>query len=76
MSPTARKIEADFKKLPREEQDDLAGRLLALTQRAEDEALSPARQAEIDRRLREIDSGKASGRDAFEVLDELTRTYS
>ena len=69
MSPKVKTIESEIKKLPAEEQIALLGRLEDMVYGEADE--DPGFIELIDRRVREIESGKVQGRNAFQVLDEI-----
>lgn len=63
------KVEEEFKRLPRNEQAELLERFAKLVYGEEDEA--PAFIESLQRRIAQIESGAVTGRNAFEVLDEL-----
>ena len=77
MSPIAKKIEQEFKKLSCQEQVDLADHLIATAFEAREKiGINTEWKTEIQNRVSEIDSGKVDGRNAFEVCDEIRVKYS
>lgn len=67
MTERAREIEEKMKGLSLVDMLALHERLVASIQEKEG-ALEPAYRAEIERRIEEIEAGKAEGVDAFEAL--------
>jgi hypothetical protein len=70
MTAMAKKIEQEIRHLPLEDMLLLHEHLLASIHEKE-EALDPAFREEIQRRVKEIDSGKAKGVDPFKALKEM-----
>jgi len=54
---------------------ELAHLLLVSLDEVVEEGVEAAWDEELDKRVREIDSGQATGRDAFEVLAEMRNKY-
>jgi putative addiction module component (TIGR02574 family) len=72
MTAVAKRIEQEIRQLPLEDMLVLHEHLVASIHEKEDAApLDPAFRDEIQRRVKEIDSGKADGVDAFEALKEM-----
>ena len=72
MTAVATKIEQEIRQLPLEDMLALHQHLLVSIQEKEDtQRLDPAFRDEIERRVKEIDSGKADGVDAFVALKEM-----
>jgi putative addiction module component (TIGR02574 family) len=62
MSPTARRLEREIRKLPAQDKIELHEHLIASIHEAEKElGLSPEWKAEITRRIDDIDSGRVKG---------------
>lgn len=73
MSPVIEKIEKEFKKLTPREQVDALNRLESMVYvDTEDKTFIET----LQRRVREIESGKVKGRDAFEVMKEIKAKYT
>ena len=62
--------------LPLEERAELAHELIVSLDDAIDKEVETAWDAEIERRVKEIKSGKAKGRPAEEILAEIRAQYS
>ena len=75
MSPTAHKIEAEFQSLDANEQANLLDRLIS-TVRHDDDALSPEWEAEIGRRIEDIESGREQGIPLEDALARLDKKFS
>jgi len=73
VTAAAKKILEDALSLPPEAREELVG---ALSQSLDAVSLSPAWQAEIERRLRHLASGEAVTHDAGEHLAQLLAKYS
>jgi len=72
MTASARKIEQSFADLPLEDLLALYGRLLeTIYTRENAEGLDPDFRAEIQRRIDEIDAGRAQRVDAFAALKQM-----
>lgn len=68
----AKKIEQEMRQLPLDDMLALHEQLIASIHEREDaQALDPAFKEEIQRRVKEIDSGKAEGVDPFKALEEM-----
>jgi putative addiction module component (TIGR02574 family) len=62
--------------LPPEERAELAHKLIISLDDATDKGVETAWDAEIERRVEEIKSGKAKGRPAQDVLAQIRAEYS
>lgn len=62
--------------LPPEERAELAHELIVSIDDAIDKEVEADRDAEIERRVNEIKSGKAKGRAAEDILAEIRAKYS
>jgi putative addiction module component (TIGR02574 family) len=72
MTAAAKRIEQEIQQLPLEEMLVLHEHLVASIHEKEDtQELDPAYREEIQRRVKEIDSGKVEGIDAFQALNEM-----
>jgi putative addiction module component (TIGR02574 family) len=72
MTVLAQKIEKEIQQLSLEEMLALHEKLLAsIGEKESAQNLDPAYADEIQRRIKEIDSGKAEGTDAFQTLKEM-----
>jgi len=72
MTAVAKRIEMEIQQLPMEDMLVLHEHLVASIHEKEDtRPLDPAFRDEIQRRVKEVDSGKAKGVDAFEALEEM-----
>lgn len=72
MTATAKRIEHEIKQLPLEDMLVLHEQLVASIHEKEDsQSLDPAFREEIQRRVKEIESGKAEGVDALSALKEM-----
>jgi putative addiction module component (TIGR02574 family) len=72
MTAVAKRIEQEIRQLPIEDMIVLHEHLTtSIHEKEDDERLDPAFREEIQRRIDEIDSGKAQGVDAFEALKEM-----
>jgi hypothetical protein len=74
MSPAIEKVEQEFKKLSPNEQAEVFERFAKLLY-GEDDG-DPAFIETLKRRVAEIESGSATGRDAFAVLNEIKAKHS
>jgi len=74
MSAALERIEEEFRKLAPQEQVEAFERFAKTIYGEETE--NPELIAKLDRRLAQIEAGAVSGRDAFEVLDELSAKRS
>jgi len=71
MTAVAIKIEQEIRQLPLEDMLALHEHLLVSIHEKEDtQRLDPAFRDEIQRRVQEIEAGKAEGVDAFEALNK------
>ena len=72
MTAVAKRIEQEIRQLPLEDMVMLHEHLtMSIHEKEDDQKLDPAFRAEIQRRIDEIDSGKAVGIDAFQALREM-----
>lgn len=72
MIATAKKLEEEIRQLPLEDMLVLHEWLVASIHEKEDtQRLDPVFRDEIQRRVKEVESGKAEGVDAFEALKEM-----
>lgn len=72
MTAVAQRIEKEIQQLSLEEMLALHEKLLvSIGEKENAERLDPAYVDELQRRIREIDSGKVEGVDAFRALDEM-----
>lgn len=72
MTAAAKRIEQEIRQLPLEDMLALHEQLVASIHEKEDtQKLDPVFRKEIGRRVKEIDSGKAKGSDAFSALKEM-----
>ncbi len=74
MSAAIQKIEQQFKELTPDEQADVLERFEKLVYGEAEE--DPAFIETLKRRVAEIESGAVTGRDAFEVLEEMKLKHS
>ena len=77
MSPTAHKIEEEFRSLGEDERMLLHARLTTIL--IEDERtgeLTPEWREELNRRVDDVMSGREQGVDAFAVLDSLRTKFT
>ena len=74
MSPAIEKVEREFKKLTPSEQAEVFERFAKMVygEDGEDSALIQT----LKRRVAEIESGAVTGRDAFEVIEEIKAKHS
>lgn len=75
MTETAEQIRVKALELSDKDRAELAHLLLASLDEDVEEGVEAAWDEELDKRVREIDSGQATGRDAFEVLAEMRNKY-
>ncbi len=69
MTAAAKKIEQEIRELPLDDLLVLHERLVVSIHEKEDtQPLDPAFREEVQRRVKEVESGKAEGVDAFEAL--------
>jgi hypothetical protein len=72
MTAVAKRIQSELRRLPLEDMLALHDDLLAFIHDQEDaRPLDPAFRDQIQRRVKEIDSGKVEGADAFQALKEM-----
>jgi len=72
MTTTVRRIEQEIRELSLEDMLLLHDQLVtSIHEKGEAQKLDPAFRAEIQRRVKEIDSGKAEGVDALQSLEEM-----
>ncbi len=72
MTKVAEHIAQEFRSLPIEEMLALHESLITTIQEREEAAgLDPAFRTDIQRRIREIDSGKVEGVEAFKALEQM-----
>jgi putative addiction module component (TIGR02574 family) len=72
MTAAAKKIQQEIRQLPLEDMLVLHEHLVESIHAKEDtQQLDPVFRDEIQRRVKEVDSGKAEGVDAFEALKEM-----
>ena len=72
MTATVKRIEQEIRELPLEDMLVLHDQLVSSIHEKEDaQKLDPAFREEIQRRVKEIDSGKAEGVDALQALKEM-----
>jgi len=74
MSPAIEKVEKEFKKLSPVEQAELFERFAKTVYGEQDE--DPALVESLKRRVAEIESGAVTGRDAFDVLQQIKAKHS
>ena len=75
MTEAAEELKVKALELSDKDRAELAHLLLVSLDEDVEEGVEAAWDAELDRRVREIDSGQATGRDAFEVLAEMRNKY-
>lgn len=75
MTESAEEIKVKALELSDKDRAELAHLLLVSLDEEVEEGVEAAWDAELDKRVREIDSGQAKGRDAFEVLAEMRQKY-
>ena len=75
MTEAAEEIKLKALRLSDKDRAELAHLLLVSLEEDVEEGVEAAWDAELDRRVSEIDSGQANGRDAFEVLAEMRNKY-
>ena len=71
----AEEIKVKALELSDKDRAELAHLLLVSLDEVVEEGVEAAWDEELDKRVREIDSGQATGRDAFEVLAEMRNKY-
>ena len=72
MTATAQRIQQEIRQLPLEDMLVLHEHLvLSIHEKEQTEQLDPSFRDEIQRRVKEIDSGKAAGVEAFGALREM-----
>jgi hypothetical protein len=74
MSPAIEKVEREFKKLTPSEQAEVFERFAKMIYGEDDE--DTALIQTLKRRVAEIESGAVTGRDAFEVIEEIKAKHS
>jgi putative addiction module component (TIGR02574 family) len=75
VTEAAEEIKVKALRLSDKDRAELAHLLLVSLDEDVEEGVEAAWDAELDKRVREIDSGQATGRDAFEVLAEMRKKY-
>jgi len=75
VTEAAEELKVKALELSDKDRAELAHLLLVSLDEDVEEGVEAAWDAELDRRVREIDSGQATGRDAFEVLAEMRNKY-
>jgi len=75
VTEAAEEIKVKALELPDKDRAELAHLLLVSLDEEVEEGVEAAWDAELDKRVRDIDSGQAEGRDAFEVLAEMRQKY-
>jgi putative addiction module component (TIGR02574 family) len=75
VTEAAEEIKLKALELSDKDRAELAHLLLVSLDEDVEEGVEAAWDAELDKRVREIDSGQATGRDAFEVLAEMRNKY-
>lgn len=77
MSPTAHKLEREIRKLPAREMIELHEHLITSIHEAEEElGLTPEWQAEIKRRVEDIDTGRVKGIPVEETYRKIKKRLS
>lgn len=74
MSPAIEKVEKEFKKLTPSEQAEVFERFAKVVYGEDDE--DTALIQTLKRRVAEIEAGAVTGRDAFEVIEEIKAKHS
>ena len=75
MTEAAEEIKVKALELSDKDRAELAHLLLVSLDEVVEEGVEAAWDEELDKRVREIDSGQATGRDVFEVLAEMRNKY-
>ena len=75
MTATAEKLRAELIRLSAQERAELARFLIDSLDQGADADAEAGWDAELDRRTKEIKSGKAAGKPAEEVFNELRAKY-
>jgi hypothetical protein len=75
VTEAAEEIKLKALELSDKDRAELAHLLLVSLDEDVEEGVEAAWDVELDKRVREIDSGQATGRDAFEVLAEMRNKY-
>jgi hypothetical protein len=75
VTEAAEEIKVKELKLCNKDRAELAHLLLVSLDEDVEEGVEAAWDAELDKRVRDIDAGRAIGRDAFEVLAEMRKQY-
>jgi putative addiction module component (TIGR02574 family) len=75
VTDAAEEIKVKALELPDKDRAELVHLLLVSLEEEVEEGVEAAWDAELDKRVRDIDSGQAEGRDAFEVLAEMRQKY-
>lgn len=75
MTEAAEELKVKALELSDKDRAELAHLLLVSLDEVVEEGVEAAWDEELDKRVREIDSGQATGRDAFEVLAEMRNKY-
>ncbi|MBI5418120.1 addiction module protein [Candidatus Poribacteria bacterium] len=76
MPSLLQEVENTANNLSKKERAELAHKLIVSLNDEIDEGFEEAWKAEIEKRLKEIKSGKAKGRPAQEILAEIRAKYS
>lgn len=77
MSPTVQKLEREIRKLPAKDMIALHEHLIAAVHQAEQEiGLSPEWQAELKRRVEDIDAGRVKGIPVEETYRKIKKRLS
>ncbi|HET6427622.1 MAG TPA: addiction module protein [Phycisphaerae bacterium] len=74
MTPIGEKLKAQALELPEEDRAELAHVLIESLDGGADEGVEEAWDAELRRRLEEIESGKVQGRRAEDVLGDFRKS--
>ena len=75
MTEAAEEIKVKALRLSDKDRAELAHLLLVSHDEDVEEGVEAAWDAELDKRVKDVDSGQAIGRDAFEVLAEMRKQY-
>ncbi len=75
MTDLALKLKDEILRLSEDDREELLRLIHESLEQDKDEGYDEAWQAELDRRFREIESGKAVGRSTDEMFDELRKRY-
>jgi putative addiction module component (TIGR02574 family) len=75
VTEAAEEIKVKALRLSDKDRAELAHLLLVSLDEDVEEGVEAAWDAELDKRVKDVDSGQAIGRDAFEVLAEMRKKY-